>query len=170
MSSRGQRQHLCALVRRGHETGAQYHPGKISSYPIAIACKTGTPSAVRPTHREHYLNAMMIAYLPADDPEIAIGITVEYGGYGARTGDLVVDIANAYFCHEGRHAGGGPLIDPRTVVQEDAAASDTAAQTAPDAANDAQTDGRSRRRTAADDRARRDDRGRKRGDGTMLAQ
>ena len=28
----------------------------------------------------------------------------------------------------------------RTVVQEDAAASDTAAQTAPDAANDAQTD------------------------------
>ncbi len=40
---------------------------------------------------------MMIAYLPADDPEIAIGITVEYGGYGARTGDLVVDIANAYF-------------------------------------------------------------------------
>ncbi len=40
---------------------------------------------------------MMIAYLPADDPEIAIGIRVEYGGYGARTGDLVVDIANAYF-------------------------------------------------------------------------
>ena len=39
----------------------------------------------------------MIAYLPADDPQIAIGIVVEYGGYGARTGDLVVDIANAYF-------------------------------------------------------------------------
>jgi penicillin-binding protein 2 len=31
-------------------------------------------------------------------------------------------------------------VDPRTVAQEDAAASDTAAQTAPDAANDAQTD------------------------------
>ena len=31
-------------------------------------------------------------------------------------------------------------MDPRTVAQEDAAASDTAAQTAPDAANDAQTD------------------------------
>ena len=32
-----------------------------------------------------------------------------------------------------------PYVDPRTVAQEDAAASDTAAQTAPDAANDAQT-------------------------------
>ena len=42
---------------------------------------------------KHYLNAMMVAYLPADDPQIAIGITIEYGGYGARTGDLVVDIA-----------------------------------------------------------------------------
>ena len=31
-------------------------------------------------------------------------------------------------------------MDPRTVEQEDAAASDTAAQTAPDAVNDAQTD------------------------------
>ena len=40
---------------------------------------------------------MMVAYLPADDPEIAIGISIEYGGYGARAGDLVVDIANAYF-------------------------------------------------------------------------
>ena len=46
---------------------------------------------------KHYLNAMMVAYLPADDPQIAIGISIEYGGYGARTGDLVVDIANAYF-------------------------------------------------------------------------
>ena len=46
---------------------------------------------------KHYLNAMRVAYLPADDPQIAIGISIEYGGYGARTGDLVVDIANAYF-------------------------------------------------------------------------
>ena len=65
---------------------------------------------------------------------------MEYGGYGARTGDLVVDIANAYFAMKDGTLEVDPYVDPRTVAQEDTAASDTAAQTAPDAANDAQTD------------------------------
>ena len=72
--------------------------GKISSYPVPIACKTGTPQRSETyAPGKHYLNAMMVAYLPADDPQIAIGISIEYGGYGARIGELVVDIANAYF-------------------------------------------------------------------------
>ena len=130
-----------ALVRQGMTLVPSTISGKISSYPIAIACKTGTPQRSETyASGKHYLNAMMIAYLPADDPEIAIGITVEYGGYGARTGDLVVDIANAYFAMKDGTLEVDPYVDPRTVVQEDAAASDTAAQTAPDAANDAQTD------------------------------
>ena len=129
------------LVRQGMTLVPSTISGKISSYPIAIACKTGTPQRSETyASGKHYLNAMMIAYLPADDPEIAIGITVEYGGYGARTGDLVVDIANAYFAMKDGTLEVDPYVDPRTVVQEDAAASDTAAQTAPDAANDAQTD------------------------------
>ena len=130
-----------ALVRQGMKLVPSTITGKISSYPIAIACKTGTPQRSETyASGKHYLNAMMIAYLPADDPEIAIGITVEYGGYGARTGDLVVDIANAYFAMKDGTLEVDPYVDPRTVVQEDAAASDTAAQTAPDAVNDAQTD------------------------------
>ena len=129
------------LVRQGMKQVPGTISGKISSYPIAIACKTGTPQRSETyASGKHYLNAMMIAYLPADDPEIAIGITVEYGGYGARTGDLVVDIANAYFAMKDGTLEVDPYVDPRTVAQEDAAASDTAAQTAPDAANDAQTD------------------------------
>ena len=129
------------LVRQGMKQVPSTISGKISSYPIAIACKTGTPQRSETyASGKHYLNAMMIAYLPADDPEIAIGITVEYGGYGARTGDLVVDIANAYFAMKDGTLEVDPYVDPRTVAQEDAAASDTAAQTAPDAANDAQTD------------------------------
>ena len=129
------------LVRQGMKQVPSTVSGKISSYPIAIACKTGTPQRSETyASGKHYLNAMMIAYLPADDPEIAIGITVEYGGYGARTGDLVVDIANAYFAMKDGTLEVDPYVDPRTVVQEDAATSDTAAQTAPDAANDAQTD------------------------------
>ena len=82
------------LVREGMKQVPSTISGKISSYPIAIACKTGTPQRSETyAPGKHYLNAMMVAYLPADDPEIAIG----YGGYGARVGDLVVDIANAYF-------------------------------------------------------------------------
>ena len=86
------------LVREGMKQVPSTISGKISSYPIAIACKTGTPQRSETyAPGKHYLNAMMAAYLPADDPEIAIGISIEYGGYGARAGDLVVDIANAYF-------------------------------------------------------------------------
>ena len=129
------------LVRQGMTLVPSTISGKISSYPIAIACKTGTPQRSETyASGKHYLTAMMIADLPADDPEIAIGITVEYGGYGARTGDLVVDIANAYFAMKDGTLEVDPYVNPRTVVQEDAAESDTAAQTAPDAANDAQTD------------------------------
>ena len=86
------------LVREGMKQVPSTISGKISSYPIAIACKTGTPQRSETyAPGKHYLNAMMVAYLPADDPEIAIGISIEYGGYGARAGDLLVDIANAYF-------------------------------------------------------------------------
>ena len=86
------------LVRQGMKQVPSTISGKISSYPVLIACKTGTPQRSETyAPGKHYLNAMMVAYLPADDPQIAIGISIEYGGYGARTGDLVVDIANAYF-------------------------------------------------------------------------
>ena len=86
------------LVRQGMKQVPSTISGKISSYPVPIACKTGTPQRSETyASGKHYLNAIMVAYLPADDPQIAIGITIEYGGYGARTGDLVVDIANAYF-------------------------------------------------------------------------
>ena len=129
------------LVRQGMKQVPATINGKISSYPIAIACKTGTPQrSEKDPSGKNYLNAMMIAYLPADDPEIAIGITVEYGGYGARTGDLVVDIANAYFAMKDGTLEVDPYVDPRTAAQEDAAAADTAAQTVPNAVNDAQTD------------------------------
>ena len=102
-----------ALVRQGMKLVPSTITGKISSYPIAIACKTGTPQRSETyAPGKHYLNAMMIAYLPADDPEIAIGITVEYGGYGARTGDLGVDIANAYFAMKDGTLEVDPYVNP----------------------------------------------------------
>ena len=102
------------LVRQGmRQVPSTITNSKISSYPIAIACKTGTPQRSETyAPGKHYLNAMMVAYLPADDPQIAIGITIEYGGYGARTGDLVVDIANAYFAMKDGTLEVDPYVNP----------------------------------------------------------
>ena len=88
------------LVREGMKGVAQTIP-VLAGYPYTIACKTGSPQRsegyyVGSTYK-HYTNAAMIAYGPAEDPEIAIGIVVEYGGAGARTGQLVADIFNAYY-------------------------------------------------------------------------
>ena len=88
------------LVQQGMIGVAQTIPA-LASYPYTIACKTGSPqrseSYYAGSTRKHYTNATMIAYGPVEDPQIAIGIVVEYGGAGARTGQLVADIFNAYF-------------------------------------------------------------------------
>ena len=120
------------LVRQGMKQVPSTISGKISSYPVPIACKTGTPQRSETyAAGKHYLNAMMVAYLPADDPQIAIGITIEYGGYGARTGDLVVDIANAYFAlKDGSLAQQAEEEKEAEQEKQDASQTDAAGQTA----------------------------------------
>ena len=120
------------LVRQGMKQVPSTISGKISSYPVPIACKTGTPQRSETyAAGKHYLNAMMVAYLPADDPQIAIGITIEYGGYGARTGDLVVDIANAYFAlKDGSLAQQAEEEKEAEQAKQDASQTDAAGQTA----------------------------------------
>ena len=120
------------LVRQGMKQVPSTISGKISSYPVPIACKTGTPQRSETyASGKHYLNAMMVAYLPADDPQIAIGITIEYGGYGARTGDLVVNIANAYFAlKDGSLAQQAEEEKEAEQAKQDASQTDAAGQTA----------------------------------------
>ena len=118
------------LVQQGMIGVSQTIP-VLASYPYTIACKTGTPQRsegyyVGSTYK-HYTNTMMIAYGPAEDPQIAIGIVVEYGGGGARAGNLVADIFNAWFAMQD-----GTLNEDGTIgKQETAADSTSAAQTAP---------------------------------------
>ena len=123
------------LVRQGMKQVPSTISGKISGYPVPIACKTGTPQRSETyASGKHYLNAMMVAYLPADDPQIAIGITIEYGGYGARTGDLVVDIANAYFALKdgslAQQAEEEKEAEQAQQEKQDASQTDAAGQTA----------------------------------------
>ena len=118
------------LVRQGMMQVPSTISGKIASYPVAIACKTGTPQRSETyAPGKHYLNAMMVAYLPADDPQIAIGITIEYGGYGARTGDLVVDIANAYFALKDGTLAQQAEVEQDARQDQDPAQTDAAGQT-----------------------------------------
>ena len=132
------------LVQQGMVGVAQTIPA-LASYPYTIACKTGSPqrseSYYAGSTRKHYTNATMIAYGPVEDPQIAIGIVVEYGGAGARTGQLVADIFDAYFAMQNgtltvdEPETADPAVDdPKTeAVDGDAAAdeTDTAGETAP---------------------------------------
>ena len=134
------------LVRQGM-IGVSETMSGLKNYPVTIACKTGTPQRSETYYvgstRKHYTNTMMVAYGPAEDAEIALGIVIEYGGGGARAGNLVADIFDAYYAMKD-----GSLNEDGTIgKQETAADSTSAAQTAPaqtetgaDAAADTATD------------------------------
>ena len=130
------------LVREGMKGVAQTIP-VLAGYPYTIACKTGSPQRsegyyVGSTYK-HYTNAAMIAYGPAEDPEIAIGIVVEYGGAGARTGQLVADIFNVYYAMKDGtltvdDTVSDALAQPETAADDAATDNGTAADPAVDPA------------------------------------
>ncbi len=124
------------LVKEGMIGVSQTIPA-LASYPYTIACKTGSPQRSESYYvgstLKHYTNATMIAYGPAEDPQIAIGIVVEYGGAGTRTGQLVADIFNAYFAMQN-----GTLTVDDTV--SDSLAQPETAGDATDAPTDGTTD------------------------------
>ena len=78
------------LVRQGMIGVSETVSGPEELPRSPIACKTGTPQRSETYYvgstRKHYTNTMMIAYGPAEDAEIALGIVIEYGGGGARAG------------------------------------------------------------------------------------
>ena len=118
------------LVRQGM-IGVSETMSGLKNYPVTIACKTGTPQRSETYYvgstRKHYTNTTMVAYGPAEDAEIALGIVIEYGGGGARAGNLVADIFDAYYAMKD-----GTLNEDGTIgKQETAADSTSAAQTAP---------------------------------------
>ena len=131
------------LVRQGM-IGVSETVSGLKNYPVTIACKTGTPQRSETYYvgstRKHYTNTMMMAYGPAEDAEIAHGIVIEYGGGGARAGNLVADIFDAYYAMKDGsltldETGAGETADttadgqdavPETVENNDALADDTA--------------------------------------------
>lgn len=118
------------LIQQGM-IGVSQTISALANYPYTIACKTGTPQRSEGYYSgssyRHYTNTMMIAYGPTEDARIAIGIVVEYGGGGARAGNLMADIFNAYFAMQD-----GTLNEDGTIGKQETAADSTPAdQTAP---------------------------------------
>ena len=118
------------LIQQGM-IGVSQTISALANYPYTIACKTGTPQRSEGYYSgssyRHYTNTMMIAYGPTEDAQIAICIVVEYGGGGARAGNLMADIFNAYFAMKD-----GTLNDDGTIGKQETAADSTPAdQTAP---------------------------------------
>ncbi len=72
-----------------------------SNYPYTIASKTGSPqrseSYTLNGVTKYYTNSVIIAYAPAEDPEIAVAVVIEYGGGGSKAASVVSAIFNAYF-------------------------------------------------------------------------
>ena len=58
--------------------------------PVPCAAKTGSPQlpAVM-ANGEHYTNSVLIGYAPAEDPEIAVAVVLEYGGGGANAAPVL---------------------------------------------------------------------------------
>ncbi len=71
--------------------------GALRGLDMTVACKTGSPQ--RPDTMPggtHYTNSVLIAYAPADDPQIAVAIVLEYGGGGANASPLLRTILEAW--------------------------------------------------------------------------
>ena len=65
----------------------------LGTYPIAVACKTGTAEHGS-AGSDH---ASFVLYAPADDPQIAISVYVEKGAQGGNLANVAKAIMNAYF-------------------------------------------------------------------------
>ena len=68
---------------------------------VPCAAKTGSPqlAAVKPGGG-HYVNSVLIGYAPAEDPQIALAVVLEYGGGGMNAAPIMRDVFNGYFAQQ----------------------------------------------------------------------
>lgn len=66
--------------------------------PVACAAKTGSPQLVDTLPGGgHYVNSVLIGYAPADDPQIAMAVVLEYGGGGSNAAPILRAVLDAVF-------------------------------------------------------------------------
>lgn len=66
--------------------------------PVPCAAKTGSPQrAEQMPGGGYYTNSVLIGYAPADDPQIAVSVVLEYGGGGANAAPILRAVLDACF-------------------------------------------------------------------------
>lgn len=66
--------------------------------PVACAAKTGSPQlADTLPGGGHYVNSVLIGYAPADDPQIAMAVVLEYGGGGSNAAPILRAVLDGVF-------------------------------------------------------------------------
>lgn len=66
--------------------------------PVVCAAKTGSPQlADTLPGGGHYVNSVLIGYAPADDPQIAMAVVLEYGGGGSNAAPILRAVLDAVF-------------------------------------------------------------------------
>ena len=66
--------------------------------PVVCAAKTGSPQlADTLPNGTHYVNSVLIGYAPADDPQIAVAVVLEYGGGGSNATPVLHAVLDAWF-------------------------------------------------------------------------
>ena len=69
----------------------------------AVSAATGetlwqyTPTFTAVPGGSHYVNSVLIGYAPADDPQIAVAVVLEYGGGGANAAPILRAVLDAVF-------------------------------------------------------------------------
>lgn len=65
---------------------------------VVCAAKTGSPQlADTLPNGTHYVNSVLIGYAPADDPQIAVAVVLEYGGGGSNATPILRAVLDAWF-------------------------------------------------------------------------
>ena len=91
---------VLGVVREGMIATATYGTAAdvFSGYPVSIACKTGTGENTNtPDGSGRQANISFIGYAPANDPEIVVGVMLEYGYKGSYAKNVAKDILDQYF-------------------------------------------------------------------------
>lgn len=66
--------------------------------PVVCAAKTGSPQLAQTLgNGNHYVNSVLIGYAPADDPQIALVVVLEYGGGGSNATPVMRAVLDACF-------------------------------------------------------------------------
>lgn len=84
-----------SIVKSGMRDAARHGTARtvFGDYPIAVYAKTGTAE----TRKNQAAHLTFIAFAPAENPEIAVAVVMEYGNKGMYAANVAKDLFNAYF-------------------------------------------------------------------------